>query len=155
MVLALDHLAMSNSIDRITARDVQDMSAHWLATPENAYLGQSYGNDLKSVLHNPLSAGLADSQIAKLRNDVPPLRLAPAGAVNIWSEPVGADQLRLSLEVSGSMLALPNNGAQFDIDEGIGAQVSALDSLLAGISAPLIKQFHNRLHMQMPSASYW
>lgn len=146
---------MSNSIDRITARDVQDMASHWLATPENAYLGQSYGHDLKSVLHNPLAAGLADSQLSKLRQDVPVLQMAPPGAVNLWSEPVGADGLKLSLEVVGSLLALPNDGAQFDIDEGIGAQLSALDSLLGGISASLIKQFHTRLHVQMPSAVYW
>ncbi len=150
-----DHGDMSNSIDRITARDVVDMSSHWLATPENGYLGQSYGNDLKSVLQNPMAAGLADSQISKLRQDVPALQMAPPGAVNIWSEPTGVDTMTISLEVVGSMLALPSDGAQFDIDEGIGATVTPLDSLLSGISASLLKQFHSRLHAQMPSASYW
>lgn len=87
----------------ITGDNVQDMVSDWLQTPVNAYLGSSYGQDLKRVLHNPMATPMADQQLAKLRGDVPVLQALPAGAVNLYSaaDPDRIDRLQLFVEVAG------------------------------------------------------
>lgn len=85
----------------ITGSLAQDMVGDWLATPVNGYLGSSYGQDLKRILHTPMSGPYADSQIAKLRADVPVLGLLPADAVNVYAQSRDLDVKMLYVEVAG------------------------------------------------------
>ena len=85
----------------ITGRLAQEMISDWLATPVNGYLGSSYGQDLKRILHTPMSSVAADSQIAKLRSDVPVLGLLPNDAVNIYTQSREFDEKHLFVEVAG------------------------------------------------------
>lgn len=88
----------------VTALEVQDMVRHWLETPPNGYLGSSYGCDLKALLQNPMTAGLADSFIDKMISDVPVLANLPAGAINIYVEEVGNDTQKLIIDLNGSLI---------------------------------------------------
>lgn len=87
---------------------VFDMVSDWLETPVNGYLGSNYGQDLKRVLHSPLSTQLGDAQLAKLRADVDILSLAPQGAVNLYKVDRPPDTIKLFVEVAGR--ALPFKG---------------------------------------------
>lgn len=80
------------------------MAGDWLATPVNGYLGSDYGQDLKRVLHSPLSLRLGDEQIAKLRADVPVLSMLPGEAVNLYKVEQGPDRLHLILDIAGHTL---------------------------------------------------
>ncbi|CAK0740651.1 conserved hypothetical protein [Gammaproteobacteria bacterium] len=88
----------------ITSNDIMAMVKHWLDTPVNGYLGSGYGNDLKSLLQSPLSAGVADSFLAKLRNDVPPLQLLPPNAINLYGRQSAPDRLDIFIEISGKAI---------------------------------------------------
>ena len=92
----------------MSARLTQEMVSDWLHTPVNGYLGSSYGQDLKRILHRPMATPKADKQIAKLRRDVPVLAILPAGAVNLHSarDPERTDRLRLVVEVAGHLFAV-------------------------------------------------
>jgi hypothetical protein len=93
--------------DTITAEDVQSMVSHWLGTPVNGYLGSDYGQDLKSILHSPFAAGLADEQVGKLRRDVPVLDILPRGAVNLYALPSPPDKVNIVVDVSGTLTVAP------------------------------------------------
>lgn len=82
--------------------EVVDMVRHWLETPTGAYLGQSYGNDIKSLLQQPNNSVLGDAFIEKLIIDVPVLASMPAGAINVYLEPVGNDRQRLIIDLAGT-----------------------------------------------------
>lgn len=89
---------------QITTQRIQAMVTDWLRTPVNGYLGSSYGQDLKRILHNPLTSPLADWQVAKLRKDVPALGMLPEGAVNIYTTHDQRDQLKLFVELAGQLI---------------------------------------------------
>lgn len=57
---------------------------HWLSCPPNGYLGSDYGIDLKKYLHKPMSQFDADYIIAKMRADIPVLKMLPINSVNIY-----------------------------------------------------------------------
>lgn len=90
----------------ITATDIQDMVTHWLHTPVNGYLGSSYGADLGSLLHAPLSSSAVDAFLAKLSVDVPILASLPPGSVDLYSIPEPPDRLRIFIDVLGTAIVL-------------------------------------------------
>ena len=92
---------------QITGLNVQNMISDWLATPTNGYLGSSYGQDLPSLLQQPLSAGVgADAFLAKLKVDVPILQIMPANSVNLFSVPTPPDKLDIVLQVGASAFTI-------------------------------------------------
>lgn len=86
------------------------MVRHWLRTPVNGYLGHGYGHDIKSLLQLPLSTPMADSILQKLMTDVPILTRMPAGSVNLYTETVGNDQLRLIVSLAGAQVSIDSAG---------------------------------------------
>ena len=84
--------------------EVVDMVRHWLETPTGAYLGQSYGNDIKSLLQQPQNAALGDAFIEKLIADVPVLKSMPPGTVNVYLEPIGKERQRLIIDLAGTVV---------------------------------------------------
>jgi hypothetical protein len=84
----------------LSAADVQEMIQHWLATPVDSILGSHYGNNLADLLQNPLSAGVADSFIAKLKADVPVLQILPANGINIYSVNRSPDKKYIYIEIA-------------------------------------------------------
>lgn len=102
----------------LTATDLQEMASHWLRCPPNGYLGSAYGAPVEDLLHTPLSSGLADDLIAKLRTDVPIMGDLPPDQVNIYARPMPPDRMALVLEVAGSFVALDESQRQ-----QVGAEV--------------------------------
>lgn len=94
--------------NNVTSLDIQNMVGHWLQTPINGYFGLDFGQDLKALLQNPQLEGQADSQIAKLKADLPVLTVLPAGSVNIYGTHSGVDALNLFIEVAGTIFEIPN-----------------------------------------------
>lgn len=88
---------------QFTARDLSSMVGHWLSTPPNGYLGQSYGSDVKAILQTPMSAGLANGLIAKCKTDVP---LARSGNVNVFSYDTDIDKKAIVFEVAGEIVSV-------------------------------------------------
>lgn len=91
-----------NTLDML---EVVDMVRHWLETPTGSYLGQSYGNDIKSLLQQPQNAALGDAFVEKLIADVPVLGNMPSGTVNVYLEAVGKDRQRLIIDLAGTEVA--------------------------------------------------
>lgn len=85
-------------MSRLTSEHIFDMISHWLHTPPNGYLGESYGSDPVSLLQKPHSEGLADAFIDKMMEDLPVLRSLPAGSVNVYREQVNKDSFRLIIQ---------------------------------------------------------
>lgn len=140
---------------RITSRDIAGMVGHWLRCPPSGYLGSDYGSDVKSLLQSPMSAGLADDLIAKCRQDIPLLRAAPDGTVNIYSFDEGLDRKVIRFEVGGELVNV--EGDQFS-PEG-GGTAMAMDLQPAGIEdvlqANLADDLHELEHTTMPASNYW
>jgi hypothetical protein len=88
---------------QITGDDIQAMVSHWLEVPENGYLGSSYGSNIRALLQRPQVGDrrYVDAFLDKLRTDVPVLQALPAGAVSLYAEPKGPDQLHIVLDVAG------------------------------------------------------
>lgn len=95
-------------MQNVTGLDIQNFVGHWLKTPLNGYFGLDVGQDLKALLQSPLLDGLADEQIAKLKDDLPVLNLLPAGSVNIYGVASGIDRLDLVIEVAGTAFEIAN-----------------------------------------------
>lgn len=91
----------------ITATDIQRMVSHWLGCPPNGYLGSGFGSSVQDLLMTPLSSGLADSVLDKLRQDIPIISQLPPGAVNLYYQENGPDKLKLFIEVLGSLVVVP------------------------------------------------
>lgn len=91
----------------ITGAEIQKQVGHWLNTPVCGYLGSDYGQDVKALLHNPLSSDAPDAFLRKLRDDVPLLGVAPFSDVNLYSVRNGVDRLDLVIEVAGAGIAVP------------------------------------------------
>lgn len=92
----------------ITSADLSGMVEHWLGCPPGGYLGQSYGADVKALLHAPRAAGLADGLISKCRQDIPMVAAAPSGMLNIYSYNEGVDRQILVFEVGGNAISVGN-----------------------------------------------
>ena len=82
------------------------MVRHWLNTPVGSYLGSDYGNDAKSLLQRPLSEGVADAFLAKMRQDLPVLQALPAGALNVYAVGTPPDRVDLFIEVAGAAIQI-------------------------------------------------
>ena len=91
----------------ITGSDIQEMVSHWLHVPVNGYLGSSYGQDIKALLHRPQADGAPEALLQKLRVDVPVLQALPSGAINLYSVQTPPDRLDLVIEVAGQAIAVP------------------------------------------------
>lgn len=96
---------MENPVS-INSRDLASMVGHWLETPPDGYLGQSYGSDVKALIQSPMASGLADGLIAKCRADVP---LANNAAVDVYSYDAGMDQKVIAFEVAGELVTVGGN----------------------------------------------
>ena len=140
---------------RITSRDIAGMVGHWLRCPPNGYLGSGYGSDVKSLLHTPMAAGLADDLIAKCRQDVPLLRAAPDGMVNIYAFDEAMDRKVIRFEIGGELVDV--TGEQFS-PETAGTP-TAMDVRPAGIEDVLqnnlVDALHELEHTTMPTPGYW
>jgi len=88
---------------QITAEDIQGMINHWLSTPVGSYLGSDYGSDIKSYLQAPLAAGMSQSFIAKMQQDIPLIKVLPSGVINIYVQDVQPDKRNLIIEVAGKV----------------------------------------------------
>lgn len=91
----------------ITGNSIQDMVAHWTRTPVNGYLGSSYDQDIKALLHRPQADGVPEALLEKPRADVPVLQALPSGAVNLYSVQTPPDKLDLVIEVAGQAITVP------------------------------------------------
>jgi hypothetical protein len=88
----------------IPAAEPVEMLKHWLSSPAGGYLGQSYGNEVQALIHDPLRAGGADLQIRKMREDIP---LLNSIEVNIYAADInGVDQQALVFDVAGQVLTV-------------------------------------------------
>jgi len=93
-------------MSKITQQDLHGMVGHWLTTPVNGYLGSDYGQDVRTLLQQPLevAADNAADVLDKLRSDVPLLQALPKGALNLYGVPVDPDRLHLFIEVAGQAI---------------------------------------------------
>jgi len=82
------------------------MIAHWFATKPSSYYGSTYGNPLEDMLQKPLSSPIADSFLAKMRQDIPVLDALPPGTINLYATPGGIDIMNIYIEVAGQTLSL-------------------------------------------------
>lgn len=89
----------------MTAEDLQGMIDHWLSTPVNGYLGESYGSDPKSLLQKALHSGMANDFIRKMREDIPILQAIPSDQIDLYSVPEQPDKMRIFIMVA-SMAAV-------------------------------------------------
>lgn len=84
----------------IAADDIQGMIDHWLATPVEGYLGESYGSDPKSLLQKALHSGVANDFIRKMRADIPILQAIPSDQIDLYSIPEQPDKMRIFIMVA-------------------------------------------------------
>lgn len=150
---------MANTgVTNLAGRDVQGMVAHWMRCPAHSRLGLTYGNDLPAIIQSPMSAGLADGQIAKLVVDVPLLQALPAGAVNIYARDTGMDEKEIVIGVVGEIVdsGFGATGGGFSPDRGeepmvLQGEVDPIDTV--GMA------YANRLHFHvndtMPTEGFW
>lgn len=78
---------------------ISQQISHWLACMPNGYLGSDYGIDLKKYLHRPISRFDADTIIAKMRNDIPILKILPDNSINIYSLVNHDDEVEIYINV--------------------------------------------------------
>lgn len=90
----------------ISKNDLVDMIRHWLATPPNGYLGSGYGCDLNALLQSPMTSGIADSLLAKMRVDIPLVATLPSSSLNIYAVDAGPDKRTIYIDVAGEMIPL-------------------------------------------------
>lgn len=88
----------------LTPQDLSGMVTHWLGCRPNGYLGSTYGADLKSMLHTPMSGPAADDLITKCRLDIPLLSVAPSGTINVASADADFDRKVIVFEVMGQSI---------------------------------------------------
>lgn len=89
----------------ISAADPVEMLKHWLSSPAGGYLGQSYGNDVQGLIHDPMRAGGADMEIRKLRADIP--LMSRIEDINIYASDLNEfDQQALVFELSGQTVTV-------------------------------------------------
>lgn len=93
-------------MEKISKKDIIDMIQHWLATPPNGYLGDGYGADLKSLLQSPMTYGIADALLAKMRIDIPLVAALPSSALNVYAVDEGPDKRIIYIDVAGETIPL-------------------------------------------------
>lgn len=99
-----------------------------------------------------MAAGLADSLIAKCREDVPILLAAPQDMVNIYAYDADLDKKVIQFDVAGEMLNV--DGQQFWVRPE-GPLVPTTVSLVDQISEAKSKVLHTLIHETQPSPGYW
>ena len=97
------------STTKITAEDVAEMVEHCLSCPPNGYLGMDYGVDVEALVQTPMASGLADSIVAKIRQDIPLLQNAPADMVQIYSYDIDFDKKGIAVDVAGRGIEIGSN----------------------------------------------
>lgn len=91
----------------ITGNEIHEMVRHWLRINIHGYLGSDYGQDIKSLLQQPLSSGAADAFLRKMREDIPALEAYPDGAVNLYSVATPPDKVQIIIEIAGKAIEVP------------------------------------------------
>lgn len=91
----------------ITSTDLADMVGHWLGTPPNGYLGQSYGSDPKAPLQSPMAAGVWDDMVEKCRADIPLAGRMGPGGINVYAYDADIDRKVVVFEVAGELVPVP------------------------------------------------
>lgn len=86
------------------------MVAHWIGTKPFTYLGSSYGAPTEELLQKPLSSPIADSFLAKMRDDIPVLAALPAGVISMYAENDGIDRQYIYIDIDGSAVSLSDLG---------------------------------------------
>lgn len=140
---------------RITARDVANMTEHWLGTPVNGYLGSSYGSDTKSLLQTPMAAGLADGLVAKCRQDVPILLGASSDAINVYAYDADHQTKVIAFDISGELVEVDNGGDAY-APEGSedGLALSPEPELIDLVNVDIANGLHYLLHVTLPTPGY-
>lgn len=95
----------------ITSADLADMVGHWLGCPPNGYLGQSYGSDVKQLLHTPMASGRADDLIEKCRADIPLASRVGPGGINVYAYDAAMDRKVVVFEVAGQLVPVPGGAS--------------------------------------------
>ena len=95
--------------NKLNGAKVHNMVRHWLKTPVNGYLGSSYGSAPQDLLQKPMSSGLGDAFVAKLKQDVPVIGLLP-GATDVYFEDKGIDTKILHIDVLDSLVSIDSLG---------------------------------------------
>lgn len=98
-----------------TAQDLVDMTTHWLGTPVYGYLGSDYGSDLKEMLQKPITSGIANKALQKLRDDIPIIGALPSSSVNMYAQQVGSERVNIAIDIAGAWVQMDsgdttNNG---------------------------------------------
>lgn len=83
----------------ITIDDIHSMVTHWLNTPINGYLGSGYGADYKALLLEPMSGGMGDDFIRKMKNDIP--ILSTVEGLNVYQVDSDIDKKTVVVDVLG------------------------------------------------------
>lgn len=89
----------------ITAERILAMVNHHLASRPYGYLGSTYGSDIRTLLQQPFSGGLADSFLAKMREDLPILDMAGV-ALDLYYRDSPPDTRHLILNVGDNEIVL-------------------------------------------------
>jgi hypothetical protein len=92
--------------NKVTGLEVQGMVRHWLSVPPNGYLGSGYGSDPHELLQKPVTAGLGDALLDKMRLDIPVID-GIEGAVNLYLQDTEhGNTKRLLVEVFDSLVTV-------------------------------------------------
>ncbi len=90
----------------LTPEAVLGMVEHWLQTPPDGYLGQSYGQSIRDLLQKAMSTNDGDIIIQKMKRDIPILQRFP-NSVNILMQKVDNrpdDAKKILIEVMGRFI---------------------------------------------------
>lgn len=147
------HGTIKHMAVRITARDLADMTRHHLRCPPNGYLGSGYGSDVKAILQTPMAAGLADGIIAKAQQDVPLLRTAAPGSVNLYASDLGMDKKGIFLEIGGELI--PVDGGTKTIVQDDAPVVSVVPALIDTVSEAAADLLDTLTNVTLPSQDYF
>ncbi|SDB86868.1 hypothetical protein [Acinetobacter boissieri] len=83
----------------IVSADVISMINHWLSTPPNGYFGSSYGADLNGLLLRPMTSDVANTFIAKMKEDLPILAQLHSDQLSLYTENISFEQKKIYLGV--------------------------------------------------------
>jgi hypothetical protein len=86
------------------------MIAHWAATRPYSYYGSTYGAPTEEMLQKPLSSPIADSYLAKMREDIPVIGMLPSGTINLYAQNNGMERKDIIIEINGSTVSLADLG---------------------------------------------
>lgn len=129
------------------------MTRHHLGCPPNGYLGSGYGSDVKAILQTPMAAGLADGIIAKAQQDVPLLRTAAPGSVNLYASDLDMDKKGIFLEIGGELI--PVDGGTTTNVPIDAPRVSVVPELIDTIGQASADLLDNNVNVTLPSQDYF